>query len=130
MNVKILLEAGMRFGSYYGFLWLLTLAGCKAQNSGLKVTQEQRADFRGCIISTVMESFASSNPDRDAVAAFAQDMVTRAPSANGSADDAAFEEYAEGLGCDPKKMDERNNAGLLIVAEWSISPMNPDVPED
>ena len=121
----------MRFVHFISFMiTVIGLTACKSNVSELKATPAQRSKFKVCIVSTIMESFAASKPDINAVNAFADDMVKHAPSDNDKPSDAAFEEYTAGLGCDPNKLESKNEVGTMIVAAWSISPFNPSTPKE
>lgn len=116
----------MRFLHFLGLIAsFFVLMSCKSKDSELKATEAQRSKLKSCIVSTVMESYASSNPDRRAVGLFADDLARRAPSDNEIEKDPKFEEYVGTLGCDPKKVGSKDSFGTTIVVEWAVSPLNP-----
>lgn len=116
----------MRFVHFLGLIAsLFILMSCKSKDSELKATEAQRSKLKACIVSTVMESYAASNPDRKAVGLFADDLARRAPSDNEIEKDPKFEEYVGNLGCDPKKVGSKDSFGTTIVVEWAVSPLNP-----
>lgn len=118
----------MRFGRFIGPLALIAgLSGCKSlqPTSQLMASQARQDQFKTCIVSTILESYAASKPDIKAVNAFATELVQRAPAEDASGIDAAFEDYAETMGCDPSKVGSKSTLGNMIVSEWAISPHNP-----
>jgi hypothetical protein len=108
-------------------LSLLAVGACHPTASELKVIESQRTEFKACVVSTITEAYANSKPPLEAVEAFANEMSRRAPTSNKTAIDPAFTDYVTKYGCDPSKDTGKNTVGNMLVAEWFVSPFNPNL---
>lgn len=108
-------------------IFFMMASACKFQSkSELKATPEQKNKLRACIVSTVIEAFPENKDDLNAVNLFASDMVAKAPTMGDGAKDPVFEEYVNGLGCDPSKVGGEKNFGITILEQWVLSDHNPE----
>ncbi|MBC7533529.1 MAG: hypothetical protein H7318_18310 [Oligoflexus sp.] len=107
---------------------LLALYGCKTTSqSSTKVTDSQLSELKQCIVKTLNDSYALQKLDQASVEAFANDIINHAPRRNDTKKDYVFEDYANKLGCDPTIAGDSGSYGTMIVSEWAVSPLNPDV---
>ncbi|RYZ89107.1 MAG: hypothetical protein EOP04_07720 [Proteobacteria bacterium] len=107
------------------YVALCLLSACKtASHSDLNATPAQKSKLKTCIVKTIKDSYPGLNASNEVLNQFADDLVARAPNTSGVAVDYPFESYVDELGCNANSKDD--GYGVAIVAEWSVSPLNPD----